>query len=188
MHHDRSITAWVASAILPHERDVRVWLRRAGSSPADSDDIIQQAYCTIAALDSIDHIRNGRAYFFATARSLLLQRVRRDRVVPIRALTEQDDPRDEAPSPERETDGRRQLHRVLAVIAELPASYRRTIELRRIEGLSQRETAERLGTTEKIVENNLARGVKAVLKAIATPDEPATEEPQFADRRSAARN
>jgi RNA polymerase sigma-70 factor (ECF subfamily) len=63
------------------------------------------------------------------------------------------------------------LNKVLAIMANLPAPYRRVIELRRIEGLSQKETAMRLGVTEKTVENGLARGLKALLRAYRSGDE-----------------
>ncbi|GLJ00156.1 hypothetical protein Sbs19_39730 [Sphingobium sp. BS19] len=59
----------------------------------------------------------------------------------------------------------------MEAIAALPTRYREVIELRRIEGLSQKETAKRLGVTEKIVENGLARGLKAILKAFESGDE-----------------
>lgn len=164
-----AIIDWVALQILPHEAHVRVWLKRTMRQPGDVDDVIQEAYCQIAQLDSISHIRNARAYFFTTARSIVLQRVRRERVVKIEAMTDIDALRivDEEPSPERVTGARRELERVLELIATLPMAYRQVIELRRIHGLSQKETARQLGVTETVVENNSVRGLRMVLKALA---------------------
>ena len=42
------IVAFVGGQILPHEADVRAWLRRSGSYPADIDDIVQETYCRLA--------------------------------------------------------------------------------------------------------------------------------------------
>jgi RNA polymerase sigma-70 factor (ECF subfamily) len=141
---------------------------RAMRRSSDVDDIIQEAYCQIAELDTIGHIRNGRAYFLTAARSILLQRLRRERVVRIEAVTDIDTLRvvDEDPSPEQVTGARRELERVLGLIAMLPPVCRQVIELRRIHGFSQKETARRLGVSESVVENNSIRGLRAILKAL----------------------
>src|SRR3546814_5083234 len=60
------IMAWVGREILPHEADVRAWLRRT-LDPEDLEDVIQETYCQIAALKDVGHIRSGRAYFFTAA-------------------------------------------------------------------------------------------------------------------------
>jgi RNA polymerase sigma-70 factor (ECF subfamily) len=163
-----AIIEWVALHILPHEAYVRAWLMRAMRRSSDVDDVIQEAYCQIAELDTIGHIRNGRAYFLTAARSILLQRLRRERVVRIEAVTDIDTLRvvDEDPSPEQVTGARRELERVLGLIAMLPPVCRQVIELRRIHGFSQRETARRLGVSESVVENNSIRGLRAILKAL----------------------
>lgn len=69
------------------------------------EDVIQEAYCQVAELDTIAPIRNGRAYFLTAARSILLQRLRRERVVRIEAVADIDvlSAVDEDPSPEQVT-------------------------------------------------------------------------------------
>ncbi|WP_281824407.1 RNA polymerase sigma factor [Sphingobium sp. BS19] len=173
MPEAREAVHWVAVHILKHEPALRRWLHRTGVPAYEVDDIIQQTYCKLSELSSVAHIGDPRGYFFATARSILLQRVRRDRVVQIQAASDQIEYRgiDQSPSPERAASARNELNRVMEAIAALPTRYREVIELRRIEGLSQKETAKRLGVTEKIVENGLARGLKAILKAFESGDE-----------------
>lgn len=160
---------WVAFHILPHEGFVRAWLTRVTRRSSEVDDIVQEAYCQIAELDTVSHIRSGKAYFLATARSIMLQRLRRERVVRIETMTDVDALRltDDEPSPEQVTGARRELERVLGLIATLPPICRQVIELRRIHGFSQRETARRLGVTESVVENNTIRGLRTILKALA---------------------
>lgn len=163
--------AWVGSEILPHEREVRAWLRRT-LDPADIEDVVQEAYCQIARLDHVGHIRSGRAYFFTTARNIVLMQLRRARVVRIDTVTEIENLNivlDE-PSPERVAAGRRELDRVRRLIEGLPDRCRRIFELRKIEGLSQREVARKLGVTEHVVENDVGKGLKLILKAIAEGD------------------
>src|SRR3546814_8948885 len=81
------IMAWVGREILPHEADVRAWLRRT-LDPNDLEDVIQESYCQIASLKDVSHIRSGRAYFFTAARSIVLMRLRRARIVSIESVTE----------------------------------------------------------------------------------------------------
>jgi RNA polymerase sigma factor (sigma-70 family) len=163
------IVAFVGSQILPHEADVRAWLRRTGSVSPDIDDIVQEAYCRLAALDDVGHIGSGRAYFFRTARNIAIERIRRARIVRIDCVTEIDalNVVDDEPSPERIVAGRRELRRVQALIEGLPERCRQIFTLRRIHGLSQREVATRLGVTENVVEAQAIRGLRLVLRALS---------------------
>jgi RNA polymerase sigma-70 factor (ECF subfamily) len=135
-------------------------------------DIVQDSYLRLAKLDSVAHIRNGRAYFFTTARAVFLQRVRRDKIVRIDSLTEADALKlyDEDPGPERRTSGRLELARVKSLIDALPDRCREIFTLRRIEGVPQREIAERLGIPEHTVEAQSRRGLKLILRALAADD------------------
>ena len=54
------IVSWVSREVLPHEADVRRWLRRMANVP-DAEDVIQEAYCRISNLSDVRHIKNGRA-------------------------------------------------------------------------------------------------------------------------------
>lgn len=166
------IIAWVGSEILPHEGDVRAWLRRT-LDPDDLEDVIQEAYCQISGLADVSHIRSGRAYLFTTARTVVLMRLRRARIVSIDAVADIDtlNVMESEPSPERIAGGRRELARVRDLIEELPERCRKIIELRKIEGLSQREVAGRIGVPEHIVENDVVKGLKLILKALAESDQ-----------------
>jgi RNA polymerase sigma-70 factor (ECF subfamily) len=58
---------WLADQILPHEAALRSWLRRKKDLPIEADDLVQEAYATLAELDSVEHIHNPKAYLFQTA-------------------------------------------------------------------------------------------------------------------------
>ena len=55
-------------------------------------------------------------------------------------------------------------------LAQTAKPARRVIELRRIEGLTRKETSERLGVSENEVKNLLVRGLQKVLKSMAEQD------------------
>lgn len=169
----REIVAWVGSNIVPHEADLRARLRRMAVPQGEIGDIVQDAYLRIAQLDSVAHIRSGRAYFFTAARAALLQRIRRERIVRIDSLTEMEALAlaDEEPGPERQVSARQELARVRSLIDALPGRCREIFVLRRIQGVPQREIAGRLGLSEHVVEQQAMRGLKLILKALAGEDE-----------------
>lgn len=167
------IVAWVARNILPHEAALRVKLRGMSVSANEIDDIVQDAYLAISQLKSVAHIRNGRAYLFTTARMVVLQRIRRSRIVAIDSLTETDALalEDMEPDPERIASGRRELERVRQLIDDLPPRCREIFELRRVQGVPQKQIAALLGVAEHIVEQQAIRGLKLILKAIALDEQ-----------------
>ncbi len=156
---------WVARSVLPHEAGVRAWLRRAHVSDAEADDLVQEAYCRLSALDAVDHITQPGAYFFSMVRNLLVRRLRQMPVVQFETIAEIEAVVDPAAGPEREVGARIDYARLHAMMAALPERTRRAIELRRIEGLSQREIAAELGVSEGTVENLVHRGVRAIVQS-----------------------
>lgn len=160
--NDRSeaIADWVCLEILPYEREARRWLQRS-RLPVESDDIIQEAYARIAALDGIAHIQNGRAYFLTTVRSLALQHLRRSKVVRMDSFTDLPPQhiRDDRPGPEAIVWSRREVQRLMQ---SLPERCRAIFHLCRIKGYTQKETAEALGISENVVEKQVARAIEVL--------------------------
>jgi RNA polymerase sigma factor (sigma-70 family) len=164
----KDIVAWVGSHVLPHEGAVRSWLRRWTGRAQDIDDVIQEAYSRLAALDSVSHIASGRAYLFQTTRNIVLEQVRRSKIVRIDNVTDLGSLNiiDEAPPVERVVGGARELAQVEKLIEQLPLACKRVFVLRRIHGESQREIARMFGISESAVEKQAVRGLKLILKAL----------------------
>lgn len=162
------VMRWVAREILVHEPSLRSWLRRA-VGPDEIEDIIQESYCRISNMRDISHIKNGRAYLFTTAKMIIIERVRRSRVVSIETVAELDKLQlyCEERSPEDIVVARNYLNNVTRLMDQLPERCRKIFRLRKIDGLSQREVATQLGLAEHIVENDVAKGLNLILKAIA---------------------
>jgi RNA polymerase sigma factor (sigma-70 family) len=154
--------------VMPHEANVRAWLRHALVPPDDIDDLVQEAYCKLAALQTIDHIDRPDAYFFQIVRNLLNDQLRRARVVRIETIGELTSlsVASEEPSPERVAVATRELERVRGLIGALPERCRQVLELRKLDGLSQRQVARRLGISESVVENEGVKGMRLILSAL----------------------
>jgi RNA polymerase sigma factor (sigma-70 family) len=168
----QDVIAWVGSHVLPHEAAVRAWLKSWTGRDQDIDDIIQEAYCRLAAMDDVTHVGNGRAYMFQTARNIVLEQVRRSKIVRIDNVTDIGSLSivDEAPPMDRVVSGARELQRVEQLIEQLPLKCRRIFILRRIHGVSQREIAQMLGITEAAVEKQAARGLRLIMKRLEGDD------------------
>lgn len=165
------VMAWVAREVLVHEAALRAWLRRRMSLD-DVEDVVQESYCRIASLTDVSHIRSGRAYLFTTARMLVLERIRRARVVSIDTAIELETlaSPDDHPSPEQIAAGRQELRLVKRLIDGLPERCREIFRMRKIDGLSQREVAAALNLSEHTVENDVVKGLRLILRAIAEGD------------------
>lgn len=158
--------AWIGRYILPLEPRLRAWLRSAFRS-IEVDDVVQEAYCRISSSGDLDRIEHPQQYLFRVARNIVLEQIRRSRVVSIETVSgfaelENSIP-DELSAPDRILEGRRTLARVEELIAALPERAGRVFRLRKVEGLTQRQIAQQLGITETMVENDVARGLRRIL-------------------------
>lgn len=153
---------WLARHVLPHEPALRAWLRKRRLAGLEIDDVVQETYARLITLDSVDGIRNPRTYAFQAAYSVLMTHLRRSRVVSFQTVADIDQlgATAEDPSPERMVADRDELQRLGEAIAAMPAKMRDVFTLRRVEGLSQREVAQRLGIPESTVEKNMSRGFR----------------------------
>ena len=161
----RARAVWIEENLLPHEQDIRAWLRLHRTVGLEIDDIVQEMYAKIGSLDSFAHIRDPKHYAFQVAYSILLNFVRRSQIVSISAvgdLAELNVASLEA-NPEEQASLRDDIREIANAMATLPKRAQEVLRLRRIEGLSQRETANKLSIGEKAVEKHMARAVTMLM-------------------------
>lgn len=160
---------WLSRHILPHEGSLRAWLSRRAHIGFDIDDVVQESYSRLAMLDNVSQITNPKAYLFQCAYSIILQDLRRSRIVPIASIHEIGALELEAadPLPDQQVDERMELEQVAAAIDALPNRCREVFLLRKVHGLSQRDVAARLGLSESTVEKHVANGIGKLLDFFA---------------------
>jgi len=161
------IDDWFARHVLPHEADLRRWLGRFGAD-LDIDDIVQETYAGMAR--HFGQVREPRAFMFAVARNAVIATLKQKRIVRIVAIADLDSfPLvDGAENGEQSLVGREELQMLQAAIADLPDRCREVLTLRKIEGLPQREVAERLGLSESTVEQHVSAGIRRCADWFAT--------------------
>ena len=129
------------------------------------DDVIQETYAKLASLAAVDHIENPRAYFFRAALSVVASELRRAPVVSMETLSEVERlnfAADDLP-PDIQAEQREEFRLVADAIDLLPARCREAFMLRKVQGLSQRETAQLLGLSESTVEKHVGRGIRHLI-------------------------
>jgi RNA polymerase sigma-70 factor (ECF subfamily) len=158
------VDSWFAREVLPLEGALIQFLRHNWRNRSDIEDLLQDVYVRVyeAALKSIPE--RAKPFVFATARNLLINRVRREQVVPIEAASDLDalGVAIDEPGPDRSLMARDELRVVQAALEKLPPRCREAIVLGQVEGLSRREIAQRMGIGEGTVKSYLAQGAAAL--------------------------
>jgi RNA polymerase sigma-70 factor (ECF subfamily) len=159
---------WFATEVLPHERLLQRYLLRVWRNPSEVADLIQEVYVRVYERARDQRPQQPKAFLFATARNLMTDHVRKSRVVSIDTVHDVDgiEAMVDEISPERRLSARQDLARLAQAFDSLSDKCRDVIWFRRVEGLSQRETADRMGLKEEAIESQLARGIRALARAI----------------------
>lgn len=159
---------WFVAEILPHEAALMRYLRRNGTRRNELQDTCQEIYTRIYQRASQHIPEQPRAFAFAIARNIVADRLRRERIVSIdytQDFEHLNDLVDEV-TPEHRLNARQELRRLSNAFDRLSDKCREVIWLRRIEGLTQREAAARLGMHEKALEGYVSRGMKTLADAV----------------------
>lgn len=164
----RSLDDWFEAEVLRHEGSLMRYLRRAWPNQDDVADLRQEVYVRVYESAARQLPDTPRAFLLATARNLIFDRMRRERIVSIDLTQDFDSPSVliDGVSPEQRVNARQELRRLSDAIDRLPANCRAVVWLRRVDGLSQREVAQRLGMQEGTVASHLARGLKVLTKVV----------------------
>jgi RNA polymerase sigma-70 factor (ECF subfamily) len=168
-----ALDRWFAAEILPHEAMLVRYLTRVWPNAAEVLDLRQDIYVRVYESARGVLPTSPKAFLFATARNLMTDRIRHSRVVFIDSTQDLDGLNvliDEI-SPERRVNARQELRALALAFDSLSDKCRNVIWLRRVEGLSQRETAQRLGLNEGAVESQLGRGVRLLATAVFGTDD-----------------
>lgn len=152
---------WFSAEVLPHESDLRAYLRRAFPSLRDVDDLVQETYARIVRAKTAGKVSEARPYLFTTARNAACDLFRRSRIVPLAEASriEQVPDAESAPALVETLERRQELELLHEAIRTLPTRCRQVLTLCRLYGLPHREVALRLGISEHTVNAQVALGV-----------------------------
>jgi RNA polymerase sigma factor (sigma-70 family) len=158
---DPHVARWFAEAVQPHEPALRAWLQSRFGGQCDIDDLVQEAYVRVLRAQATGEVQAPKAFLFATARNLALDRLRHERVLPMESLGENGESRvlEDATDVAESVARNQELALLTEAIQSLPDRCRQIFTLRTVYGMSQRDIGEKLGISDRTVAAQLAIGV-----------------------------
>src|ERR1044072_50302 len=137
------LDAWFEREVLPLEAALMQYLQHNWRNKSDIADLRQDIYVQVYEAAHKELPESPRAFLFATARHLLIRRMRREQIVPIEAVADFDalGAAIDAPGPESNAIARDELRRLQAALDRLPPRTRQAFVMRQVDGLSHREIA-----------------------------------------------
>jgi len=162
------VDQWFAREILPLEQTLDRYLRRSWRDQWEVPDLRQDAYVRVYEAALREKPFNPKHFLFQVARNLMIDRSRRKNVVSFDSFADFDgiEADSDQPDAEQSAAARQEVRLLMTAIGELPPRCREVVTLRKIEGLSQREVARRMGITEDTVERQVSNGVRILRKLL----------------------
>lgn len=159
-----AIDEWFCREVLPLEPALTQYIRRNWRVPEEVFDLLHDVYALALGSAQGRLPEYTRGYVFTIARNLLAQRSRRARIVSFELAADLENltPDVDIFFIDRTMVARDELRRVEAGIDNLPPRCREVVRLRKVEGLTTREAAERLGVGIDAIEQQLTKGMRAL--------------------------
>ena len=174
----RDLHLWFTREVLPLEADLVHFLQHHNRNRSDITDLRQETYLRAYESAQAALPQSTRPFVFAIARNVLIDRLRRDRIVPIEGMPDIEAieiPTDQ-PGPDRSVIARGELRRLYKALDRLPPRAREALVMRRVDQLSRREIATRMGLAEATVKRHLNDGLR-LLVAMLYGEKPDGSEP-----------
>lgn len=146
---------------------VRFFAARLKSVGA-AEDLVQELYLKLAALDPAEEIDNPSAFLYRAAHNLMLDRQRQERRTNLRdgAWQETEALRAGEPAVDDALAARRRLARLAAIVEEMPEKMRQAFRLHKLDGLSHAETARNMSVSVSAVEKHISAALKLLLRKL----------------------
>ena len=153
---------WFNNEVHAHGPALRAYLRGQFPTVRDVDDVVQESYLRVWRARLHRPIDFSKSFLFQVARSVTIDLLRRERVTPIRPVDEaiMVSVADDRPTAADVACTRSEIELLVCAIDAMPARLREVMILRKIDGLSQKEIAQRLGLSELTVQAHVVRGLR----------------------------
>lgn len=156
--------AWFVREVLPLEAMLMRFLHHNWRDKSDIEDIRQEIYVRVFNAAKSEIPQSAKSFVFKTARNLLINLAQKANVIPIDSVADLEALGIEldAPAPDRSVIARQELRKLQDALDQLPPRHREAVVLGRIEGLSGRAIAARMGIAESTASDHLKLGMHAL--------------------------
>lgn len=159
-----AVSAWFVREILSLEAILMHYLQQNWRNASDIPDLRQEIYARVLQAARARIPDNPKQFLLASARNLLIDLVRRERIVPMERFVDFEtfDIASDAPEADRAVIAKDELNRVKAALEHLAPRTREAIELTYFEGLSCTEVAKRMGVAKQTASKFVIKGTLAL--------------------------
>lgn len=163
------------------KRDVLLrYIAASCRDPGLAEDIIQDLYVKLSALETEPVVDNPSGYLFRMANNIYLNRLRALKSERSRDHAWQStsfesvgaDAIADEPTPEARITGRQQIQKLKSAIDALPERTQAIFRLHKLEGLTQTQVAARLDISISSVEKHLATALKTLTAQVRNKGDP----------------
>jgi RNA polymerase sigma factor (sigma-70 family) len=146
---------------------LRRYLARLLGNSTEAQDVAHDAYLRVYPKVEDASAQNPEAVLYTTARHLAFNQLKRRRIAPFApGVTDPETAASPQPGVAQQVMARQELHSLEQAIAQLPTGCRAVLLLRKLELLSHREIAQRLGIAISTVEKQHARALRLLRAAL----------------------
>ncbi len=149
----------VAELFREHNRALVAFLQCRLHSLSDAQEVAQEAYVRLVALDRPEQVDSLRSYLFRIASNLAVDRLRMRQVRNDNPLDAPEENLHAAPMPERHAIATRQLHELHKALRELPAKTSRAFVMHVIDGGDIGGIARAMKISERMVRYHVAHAL-----------------------------
>lgn len=162
----RDFGAFYRSTLTP----LRRYLARLLGNTPEAQDVAHDAYMRVYPTITQQNADRPEALLYVTARRLAINRLKRRSISPLAPEgASLETAASASPGVEQQVMARQEMQMLQQAIAELPEGCRTVLLLRKVELLSHREIADRLGIAISTVEKQHARALR-LLRAALPPE------------------
>ena len=166
--------AALLAAYLERRDDLTRFFTLRLRSAAAAEDLVQDIYLRIAAVDPGVEVRNAAGYLYRLGSNLMLDRIRGERRTAARDHEWRESHRtlhgaeevSEDPAADDAVAARQRLAAIVAVLRELPDQTQRVFRMHKFDGLSHAEVAAALGISRSAVEKHCMAALKRLAERL----------------------
>ena len=161
-HRSKDRSRSITEAFIKHETFLKRFISRFLSRPQDIEDVVQETYLKAYAAEKVTDISHPKAYLFSIAKNIALGELTKksSQITGYIEECKQELAIPSTPTAESELEAEQSLGLYCEAIATLPEKCRRVFLLRKVHGLKQKEIAQTLGISVRMVEKHLHLGTQ----------------------------
>mgnify|MGYP001551032709 FL=1 len=165
---ESELRLWFLREFFPYEGVLMQFLHQNWRNQSDIGDLRQEVYVRVFEAAQKKIPEHPKTFLLRTAHNLLVDRVRREQIVPFAAVADLDALGLvlETPGPERTAIAKDMLRRLQTALESLPPRCREAVVLKQVEGLDRNAIALRMGISPDAVSQYLSKGIAALADAL----------------------